>query len=139
MRHWSCSKANGLLGVMDSDAISEAAGRPSTSTGGFLKGNIGIRRAIGATKRDILGQFLIETISIFPAGGTIGILLGCGMIKVITLYAKWETGFPLASVFVAFGTSASIGLTFGLFSARRAAQLNPVQTLRFESGTLSRA
>ncbi|MBI3780995.1 MAG: FtsX-like permease family protein [candidate division NC10 bacterium] len=119
---------------MDSDAISEAADRPSTNTESFLKGNIGIRRAIGATKRDILGQFLIETILIFSAGGTIGILLGCGMTKVITLYARWETGFTLASVFVAFGTSASIGLTFGLFPARRAAHLNPVQTLRFEGG-----
>ena len=132
MRHWNCRKANGLLGVMESDAISEAADRPSTSTGGFPKGNIGIRRAIGATKRDILGQFLIETILIFPAGGTIDILLGFGMTKVITLYAKWETGFTLASVFVAFGTSASIGLIFGLLPARRAAQLNPVQSLRFE-------
>ena len=132
MRHWNCSKANGLLSVMDSDAIAGAGGRPSTSTGSFLEGNIGIRRAIGATKRDILGQFRIETILIFPAGGTIGILLGFGMAKVITLYAKWETNFTLPSILVAFGTSASIGLIFGLFSARRAAQLNPVQALRFE-------
>ena len=139
MRHWNCSKANGLLGVMDFDAIAGAGGRPSTSTGSFLKGTIGIRRAIGATKRDIMGQCLIETIVIFPAGGTIGILLGFGKAKVITLDAQWETGFTLASVLVAFGTSASIALVFGLFPARRTAQLNPVQTLRLESGKLSRA
>ena len=134
MRRWNRSKANGLLGVMDSDAISEAAGRPSTSTGSFVKGNIGMRRAIGATRRDILGQLLVETILIFPAGGAIAILLGFGMTRLITLYPKWGTGFTLAIVFVAFGTSASIALVFGLFPARRAAQLNPVQTLRFEGG-----
>ena len=93
---------------------------------------IGIRRAIGATKRDILGQFLTETVLICLAGGIIGIVLGFGMAIVITLYAKWETGFSLASVVIAFGTSASVGLAFGLYPARRAAELNPVQALRFE-------
>jgi putative ABC transport system permease protein len=93
---------------------------------------IGIRRAIGATKWDILGQFLIETVLICLAGGTIGILLGFGMAKAITLYAKWETGFTVTSVIIAFGTSASVGLVFGLFPARRAAQLDPIQALRFE-------
>ena len=93
---------------------------------------IGIRRAIGATKVDILGQFLIETVLICLAGGVIGILLGFGMAAVITSYAKWETGFSLTSVLVAFGTAASVGLLFGLYPARRAAQLNPVEALRFE-------
>jgi putative ABC transport system permease protein len=93
---------------------------------------IGIRRAIGATKRDIVVQFIIETVLICLAGGVIGILLGYGMAKAITLYAGWETGFSLASVLIAFGTSASVGLLFGLFPARRAAQLHPVQALRFE-------
>ena len=93
---------------------------------------IGIRRAIGATKGDILAQFLIETVLICLAGGTIGILLGFGMAQVITLSARWETGFSLASVLIAFGTSASVGLLFGLSPARRAAQLDPVQALRFE-------
>ena len=93
---------------------------------------IGIRRAIGATKGDIMVQFLIETVLICLAGGALGILLGLGMAKAITLYARWETGFSLAGVLIAFGTSASVGLLFGLFPARRAAQLNPVQALRFE-------
>ncbi len=93
---------------------------------------IGIRRAIGATKGDILAQFLIETVLICLGGGTIGILLGFGMAQVNNLYAKWETAFSLVSVLIAFGTSASVGLLFGLFPARRAAQLNPVQALRFE-------
>jgi putative ABC transport system permease protein len=93
---------------------------------------IGIRRAIGATKGDILVQFIIETVLICLSGGVIGNLLGFGMAKTITLYARWETGFSLASVLIAFGTSASVGLLFGLFPARRAAHLNPVQALRSE-------
>jgi putative ABC transport system permease protein len=93
---------------------------------------IGIRRAIGATKGDILGQFLIETVFICLAGGVIGVLLGFGMAAAITVYAKWETGFSFASVLVAFGTATSVGLLFGLYPARRAAQLHPVQALRFE-------
>jgi putative ABC transport system permease protein len=93
---------------------------------------IGIRRAIGATKIDILAQFLVETILICVAGGFIGILIGAGIAKVITLYAGWQTGFTLSSVVIAFGTSASVGLIFGLFPARRAAQMDPVQALRFE-------
>jgi putative ABC transport system permease protein len=93
---------------------------------------IAIRRAIGATKRDILAQFLVETVLICVAGGVIGVLVGFGMAKVITFYANWETGFSLASVVIAFGTSASVGLLFGLFPARRAAQMDPVQALRFE-------
>jgi putative ABC transport system permease protein len=93
---------------------------------------IGIRRAIGATKGDILVQFIIETVLICLTGGVLGNLLGFGMAKTITLYAKWDTGVSVTSILVAFGTSASIGLLFGLFPARRAAQLNPVQALRSE-------
>ena len=93
---------------------------------------IGIRRAIGATKGDILVQFIIETVLICLTGGVLGNLVGFGMAKTITLYAKWETGFSLSSILIAFGTSASIGLLFGLFPARRAAQLDPVQALRAE-------
>jgi putative ABC transport system permease protein len=62
-------------------------------------------------------------------GGAIGILPGFGMPKTITLYARWETGFSLASVLIAFGTSASVGLLFGLFPARRAAQLDFLPSL----------
>jgi putative ABC transport system permease protein len=93
---------------------------------------IGIRRAIGATQGAILIQFVIETVLICLAGGVIGILLGLGMAKGITLYAGWETAFSLSGMLVAFGTSASVGLVFGLFPARRAAQLDPVQALRSE-------
>ena len=93
---------------------------------------IGIRRAIGATKRAIMAQFLIETVFVCLTGGVIGIILGYGIAKIITLYATWETGFSFISVAIAFGMAASVGLIFGLFPARRAAQLNPVQALRSE-------
>lgn len=93
---------------------------------------IGIRRAIGATKGDIITQFMVETVLVCLVGGMIGILLGFGLAKVITLYARWATGFSLVSVLIAFGTAASVGLIFGLFPARRAAQLDPVQALRFQ-------
>lgn len=93
---------------------------------------IGIRRAIGATKNDILGQFLIETVLVSLVGGAIGILLGIGLAQAITQYAGWATGFSPVSVLIAFGTSASVGFIFGLFPARRAAELDPVQALRFE-------
>ncbi len=93
---------------------------------------IGIRRAIGATKGAILAQFIIETVLICLAGGVLGILLGLGIAQGVTLYAGWETAFSLPSVLIAFGTSALVGLLFGIFPARRAAQLNPVEALRFE-------
>lgn len=93
---------------------------------------VGIRRAIGATKHDILIQFLIETVLICLVGGAIGVLLGFGMAQLIAHYAKWATAFSWVSVLIAFGTSAMVGLIFGLFPARRAAQLDPVQALRFE-------
>lgn len=93
---------------------------------------IGIRRAIGATERDILIQFLVETVLICLVGGSLGIVLGFGIAEIITLFAGWPTGFSVVSVVIAFVTSVSVGLLFGLSPARRAAQLNPVQALRFE-------
>jgi len=93
---------------------------------------IGIRRAIGATRRDILFQFLIETVMICLIGGALGIGFGFGLAAVITAYAKWKTAFSMSSVIIAVGTSVTIGLIFGLFPARRAADLDPVQALRFE-------
>jgi putative ABC transport system permease protein len=93
---------------------------------------IGIRRAIGATKSAIVVQFVIETVLICLAGGLLGILLGIGMAKVVTLYAGWQTALSPAGILIAFGMSASIGLAFGLLPARQAAQLHPVQALRHE-------
>jgi putative ABC transport system permease protein len=91
---------------------------------------IGVRRAIGARQRDILIQFLIETVLVCLAGGFIGIFLGFAMGWIISFYAQWETALSLLGVAVAFGTSVGVGIVFGLFPARRAAQLDPVQALR---------
>jgi putative ABC transport system permease protein len=93
---------------------------------------IGIRRAIGATKAAILGQFLIETVLVCLAGGVIGIVLGFAMARIVTFYAGWDTAFSVGGILVAFGTATAVGVIFGLFPARRAAELNPVQALRFE-------
>jgi putative ABC transport system permease protein len=91
---------------------------------------IGIRRAVGATKGEILLQFLIEAVLVCFAGGLLGILLGFVMAAAITFYAGWATGFSPVSVLLAFGTTAMVGLFFGLFPARRAAELDPVRALR---------
>ena len=93
---------------------------------------IGIRRAVGATKLYILAQFLVETVLVCLAGGAIGILLGYVMGDVITRVAGWPTAFSAFSVVIAVATSLTVGLVFGIFPARRAANLHPVQALRSE-------
>jgi putative ABC transport system permease protein len=93
---------------------------------------IGIRRAIGASRRDILGQFLIECLIIAVTGGLIGVLLGVGLSKIISIYAKWTTIVSFKAIFMAFGISAAVGIIFGMYPARKAADLNPVDALRYE-------
>ncbi|NUO82984.1 ABC transporter permease [candidate division KSB1 bacterium] len=93
---------------------------------------IGTRRALGATERDIMGQFLNETVLISITGGTIGILLGVIMAKLINLYAGWDTVIALYSVMLSFGISALVGIVFGLYPARKAAKMDPIAALRFE-------
>ncbi len=95
-------------------------------------GEIGIRRAVGGTKRDILTQFLIETVIICLVGGLIGIGWGFILAKSISIYTGWKTAFSFISLLMAIGASTLIGLLFGLFPARRAAQMDPIQALRFE-------
>ena len=91
---------------------------------------IGIRRAVGATRRAIRGQFLIETVLLSVSGGLVGIALGFAMAKGINLFAGWETALsPLASV-GAFLISALVGVAFGLYPAQRAARLDPILALR---------
>jgi putative ABC transport system permease protein len=93
---------------------------------------IGTRRALGATERDIMGQFLNETVLISVTGGIIGILLGTGMAKGINLYARWDTVISLYSVAVSCGIAALVGIVFGLYPARKAAKMDPIAALRFE-------
>ncbi len=93
---------------------------------------IGTRRALGATERDVLIQFLYETIMISVTGGTIGIILGVIMAKGINLFAGWETVISLYSVVISFGISALVGIVFGIYPARQAAKMDPIAALRFE-------
>ena len=93
---------------------------------------IGIRKALGATYANILLQFLIEAIVIGVTGGLIGILLGIGTSYTISAVAKWNTVISLWSIVAAFGFSVLIGLFFGLYPARKAALLDPIEALRYE-------
>jgi putative ABC transport system permease protein len=93
---------------------------------------IGIRKALGATKATILGQFLIEALVLCLAGGTVGILLGWGASSLVSQKLGWSTVISPVAVGVAFAFSALVGLFFGLWPARRAASLDPIQALRYE-------
>lgn len=93
---------------------------------------IGIRKALGATYYNILLQFLIEAIVIGVTGGLIGILLGIGTSLAISAVAGWNTVISVASILLAFGFSVLIGLFFGIYPARKAALLDPIDALRYE-------
>jgi putative ABC transport system permease protein len=93
---------------------------------------IGIRRAIGARSRHVLAQFLIEAVALSVAGGAIGVMLGYAASKAVSHFAGWPTVVGPASVALAFGVAALIGIFFGYYPARKAARLNPIEALRYE-------
>jgi putative ABC transport system permease protein len=93
---------------------------------------IGIRKAIGATPRDILLQFLIESAIISLLGGLVGIIIGIGGAVLLATVGGWNTLIGTASVFVALGVSAGVGLFFGIYPATKAAALHPIEALRYE-------
>jgi putative ABC transport system permease protein len=93
---------------------------------------IGVRMSIGARSRDILLQFLIEAILLCVTGGIIGILLGVGGSQLLTSRLGWNTLISPDSVILAFVFSAAIGIFFGFYPARKAAQLDPIEALRYE-------
>ena len=94
------------------------------------KKEIGLRKAVGARKKDILTQFLIECMLITLIGGAIGILLGLGGSKLITMATQIPTGFSLQAFGLAFGFSGLVGLLFGMHPAKKAAELEPVAAMR---------
>lgn len=93
---------------------------------------IGTRRAIGAKKREILEQFMIEAVTLSVTGGIIGVLLGVGMSLSINWITNFKTVVTYFSVFIAFSISAMVGIIFGLLPARKAANLSPIEALRYE-------
>jgi len=93
---------------------------------------IGVRKALGATGLNILMQFLIEALALCLIGGVLGILLGTATATVLSRIMRWNTLISPTSIIVAFGLSALVGLFFGIWPARRAAQLDPITALRYE-------
>ena len=93
---------------------------------------IGVRKALGATYRTIITQFLIEAIVISLVGGAIGIVVGIGASQLIATVAKLKTVVTTGPILLSFGFSMSIGLVFGLYPARKAAKLNPIDALHYE-------
>lgn len=93
---------------------------------------IGLRKAIGATRHDINIQFLSEAVALTLIGGTIGVLLGWGVATLVSSLGIIQTQVSLTSILLAFGVSAFIGIAFGYYPARRASRLNPIEALRYE-------
>jgi putative ABC transport system permease protein len=93
---------------------------------------IGLRRAVGARRSDIVRQFVVEATMISVAGGTIGVVLGFVISRLIAWLAGWSTIVTPGSVALAFLVSISVGLVFGIYPATKAARLDPVEAIRYE-------
>jgi len=93
---------------------------------------IGIRRALGARKKDIIFQFLSETLLLTFAGGILGIFFGCTIPFFVTRFGNMPTVITLSSLLLSFGISGAVGIAFGLYPAYRAANMDPIESLRHE-------
>lgn len=93
---------------------------------------IGLRKAIGAKKKDISFQFLLEAVTLTLLGGILGILLGWSVSFLVEKYGGISTEMTFSSIALAFGVSASVGIVFGFYPARKAAAMNPIEALRYE-------
>ncbi len=93
---------------------------------------IGIRKAMGATRTNILLQFLVEALTLCILGGVIGIILGTAGAMALAYFANWNTLVSIPAIGLAFAFSAGVGLFFGIWPARRASMLNPIEALRYE-------
>jgi putative ABC transport system permease protein len=93
---------------------------------------IGIRRAIGGRRSDIMGQFVTEAMAMSITGGLIGVFMGIALSLGIALFTAVKTNLTLYSIFIAFGFSVIVGITFGYLPAKRAADLKPIESIRHE-------
>jgi ABC-type antimicrobial peptide transport system permease subunit len=93
---------------------------------------IGIRRAVGGRRSDIMGQFVSEAMAMSITGGLIGVFLGIFLSLGIALFTAVKTNLTLYSIFIAFGFSVIVGITFGYLPAKRAADLKPIESIRHE-------
>ncbi|MDO8555181.1 MAG: ABC transporter permease [bacterium] len=99
---------------------------------------IGLRKALGATRENIMSQFLLETVTLTTLGGIIGVALGAILSFVISIIlskvvsSSWQFSFPISAAFIGFAVSSLVGLVFGLYPARKAASKNPIDALRYE-------
>jgi putative ABC transport system permease protein len=93
---------------------------------------IGIRKALGATKRTILLQFLVEAVVLCAAGGAVGVAVGTGASAILRKSFGWETSLDPSAIVLAFALAAAVGIIFGVWPARRAAVLDPITALRYE-------
>ena len=93
---------------------------------------IGVRKALGATKRAIMTQFLVEALFLCVLGGLLGVAAGYAAAEAMSRFAEWETAVSPQAVAAAIGFSAAVGLFFGMWPARRAAALDPIDALRYE-------
>jgi len=93
---------------------------------------IGLRRAIGARKRDIRVQFIAEALGLSLAGGIVGVALGWGISRGVAVYSGWSTIITAQSIVLSFGVSSLVGLVFGIYPAVQASNLDPIECLRYE-------
>ena len=93
---------------------------------------IGVRKAIGARRRDITAQFLMEAVALTGLGGALGILFGGGVAQLVRMTTPMQTAVPMWAVITGLAVSASIGLIFGVWPAMKASRLDPVEALRYE-------
>jgi ABC-type antimicrobial peptide transport system permease subunit len=93
---------------------------------------IGIRMAVGARKKDILLQFLVEALVISVSGGIAGVLLGIMISLGVSYVGAWDTIVTRSSVLLAFFFSVMVGVVFGLYPARKASLMKPIEALRYE-------